>query len=279
MKYVFVKEFNPAYDRFLLAYFKEHGLRLDENTTLKELENRVSHLDQERMSAEERLLTYYGRDWGSHPECRPSSNRFLDKTLGGKGRPDQDEMRQLESRLPPGEGKLLFAKEEVAADISGFYRKYMRNPLKSDIEKGASDRRLAAYFSLKELRPSAVGRSPDEKTRERDEYQIAVDLLSLLEGITSEKVASDVDRIIGEHESNSEHMRKSTGLLGRPERKKICQHESEYLKLQVHQHLEDGAVSTFLFPSRGFLISDTTLKEGWNDVVFPEYYVIKMKNR
>ena len=221
MKYVFVKEFNPAYDRFLLAYFKEHGLRLDENTTLKELENRVSHLDQERMSAEERLLTYYVRDWGSHPECRPSLYRFLDKTLGGKGRPDQDEMRQLESRLPPGEGKLLFAKEEVAADISGFYRKYMRNPLKSDIEKGASDRRLAAYFSLKELSPSVVGRSPDEKTHERDEYQIAVDLLSTLEEITSEKVARDVDRIIGEHESNSEHTRESTGLLGRPERKSV----------------------------------------------------------
>jgi len=75
---------------------------------------------------------------------------------------------------------LLFTKEEVAADItadiSGFYRKNMRNPLKSDIEKGASDRRLAAYFSLKELRPSADGSSRDEKRRERDEYQIAVDL-------------------------------------------------------------------------------------------------------
>jgi len=100
-----------------------------------------------------------------------------------------------------------------------------------------------------------------------------------LDGITSERVSRDLDRIIEEHESNPEHMRESTGLLGRPERKKICQHESEYLKLQVHQHLEDGAVSTFLFPSRGFLISDTTLEEGWNDVVFPEYYVIKMKSR
>src|SRR3989442_14079391 len=67
-------------------------------------------------------------------------------------------------------------------------------------------------------------------------------------------------------------------MLGRPERKKIYKHESEYLKLQVHQHLEDGAVSTFLFPSRGFLISDTVLEEGWNDVVFPQYYVVKVKN-
>ena len=58
----------------------------------------------------------------------------------------------------------------------------MRNPLKSDTEKGASNNRLAAYFSLKELRPPAAERSPDEKRRERDEYQIAVDLLSWLVG-------------------------------------------------------------------------------------------------
>jgi len=56
---------------------------------------------------------------------------------------------------------------------------------------------------------------------------------------------------------------------------KFCEHESEYLKLQVYQHLDDGAVTTFLFPSRGFLISDTVLGEGWNDVVFPQYYVMQ----
>ena len=74
-------------------------------------------------------------------------------------------------------------------------------------------------------------------------------------------------------------MRESTGgLLGRPERKRVCEHESEYLKLQVYHHLDDDAVSTFLFPSRGFLISDTVLEEGWNDIAFPQYYVIQAQN-
>ena len=84
MKYVFVREFNPAYDRFLMAYFKGHGLGLDENTTLKELENKVSLFVLGKMSAGERRLTTYMWDWGSHPECRPSFYRLLDKTLGGK---------------------------------------------------------------------------------------------------------------------------------------------------------------------------------------------------
>src|SRR5437867_296119 len=134
MNYLFVKEFNPAYGEFLMAYFKEHGLRLDESTTLKELENWVSHFDLKKMSTEELLLTSYMWNWGLHPECRPSLYWLLDKTLRGKGRPDPDEMRQLESKLPPGEGKLLFTKEEFAPDTSAFYRKYMRNPLQSDIE-------------------------------------------------------------------------------------------------------------------------------------------------
>jgi len=56
---------------------------------------------------------------------------------------------------------------------------------------------------------------------------------------------------------------------------KVCEHESEYLKLQVYYHLEDGAVTTFSSPSRGFLISDTVLEKGWNDVVFPHYHVIQ----
>ncbi len=94
-------------------------------------------------------------------------------------------------------------------------------------------------------------------------YQIAVDLLSWLEGITSERVARDVDRIIGEHESNSEHIRESTGIApGRTERMKVCQHESEYLDFHVYEDLEDDAVTAFLYPSRGFLISDTVLEEG-----------------
>src|SRR2546428_7274785 len=252
-----------------MAYFKERGLRLDENTRLKELENRVSRLNREEMSAEELLLTYYARDWGFHPECRPSLYRLLDKTLRGNGHPDPDEMRMLKSKLLPGQGKLLFSKEEVAADISGFYRKYMRNPLKSDIEKGASDNRLAAYFSLKELRPSTVGRSPDGERRERDAYQIAVDLLSWLEGVTTERVTRDVDRIIGEHESKPEHVRESIGIApGRVEPMKVCQHQSEYLDFHVYEDVEDGAMTAFLYPSRGFLISDTVLEEGWNDVVF-----------
>ena len=75
-------------------------------------------------------------------------------------------------------------------------------------------------------------------------------------------------------------MRESAGSLpGRPpERKKVCEHESEYLKLQVYQHMEDGVVAAFLFPLRGYLISDTVLEEGWNDAVFPEYYVLQVQN-
>ena len=276
MKYLFVKEFNPSYDRFLMEYFKEHGLGLAENTSFKELENKVSHLNREKMSTEERLLTYYAKDWGSHPECRPSLYKFLDKALGGKGRPDLDKMRQLESKLPATQGKLLFTKEEVAAEISGFYRKYMRNPLKSDIEKDASDKRLAAYLSASDLRPSAVGHSPNEKSRRRDVYQIAVELLSWLKGASSQRVGRDLDRIIKEHESNPEHMRESTGILpGRVERQKVCQHQLGYLDLHVYEDLEDGAVTAFLIPSRGFLVSDIVLEEGWNDVVFPQYYILQ----
>ncbi len=278
MKYVFVKGFNPAYHRFLMVYFKEHGIDIDEKTTLREVEGRLSHLDRDNMSEVERLLTYYARDWRSHPECRPSPYYLLDRALGGKGRPDFDKMRQLESNLSPSRGKLLFTREEVAADISGFYRKYMRTPLKSDLEKGATDERLAAYLSMNELRPAAVEHPQHNESRERDVRQMAGGLLSWLQGITLGSMVGDIDRILGEHESKPEHMREITDTCtGRPE-KRVCEHESEYLKLQVYQHLEEGAVTTLLFPSRGFLISDTVLEEGWNDVVFPRYYVLQERH-
>jgi len=64
-------------------------------------------------------------------------------------------------------------------------------------------------------------------------------------------------------------------LQGGTERRKVCQHESEYLDFHVYDDLEDGVATALLFPSRGFLISDTVLVEGWNDVVFPKYYVVR----
>ena len=124
----------------------------------------------------------------------------------------------------------------------------------------------------------SVEHSQNSESRERDVRQMAGGLLPWLQGITLGSMVGDIERILIEHYSQPEHMREITDTrTGRPE-ERVCEHESEYLKLQVYQHLEEGAVTTHIFPSRGFLISDIVLEEGWNDVVFPRYYVITSQN-
>ncbi|TLY16474.1 MAG: hypothetical protein E6K86_04055 [Thaumarchaeota archaeon] len=64
-----------------------------------------------------------------------------------------EELRELESRLLPGEGKLIFSKKEVAKEPADFCRDFMTKPLQSDLARGADSEALSRYFNIKELEP------------------------------------------------------------------------------------------------------------------------------
>ena len=63
-----------------------------------------------------------------------------------------EELRELESRLLPGEGKLIFSKK-VAKEPADFCRDFMTKPLQSDLARGADSEALSRYFNIKELEP------------------------------------------------------------------------------------------------------------------------------
>ncbi len=294
MNYVFVKKYNPSYDFFLTDYFKRWGIDFDEMTSFKkagqiadEFRKKGESQDplkpsqafrfQKYLAAHEALFWTYEYRWGNHPDCRPAAYNLLDKILGGTGVPDVGKMRQLESQLPPGRGKLVFSREEVAKVISDFYKNHLRQPLKTDIERGGVGQELTRYFSSDEFskvpRINAVGVEKAEEAVNRT----ATELLCWSEKITQETVLSDIDRVLEEHENlPPTHLREFTSTpSGPPRRLKACEHLSETVTLRRYHDLDTNVVSETLAPSRGYGITDRTMEEGLDEVVFPRYFVIE----
>jgi len=276
MRYWFVKRYNPAYDPFLIRYFREGGIDFDENTTFDEADRReLFSIGLNSMTVRERLFCSYVKSWRMHPECRPSLYYLFQKTLGSAGIPNLQRLRGLESQLPPGQGKLLFTKEEAAADISDFHRKYLTIPLKQEIEQGGVGKELSKYFSSKEVVLMPSLRMISQEKFDESVHTIAGELLERLGTITPEKVARDIDSVLEGHEKTPDHM-KLTGKITNPKESQwVCMHGSEYVELHVYQSAVDESAEMFLTSARGLHASDHVSEPGWDEIVFPWYEMLK----
>ncbi len=56
------------------------------------------------------------------------------------------ELMQLEDRLAPDEGKLVFSREDVAIAIADFYNSYFIPSLRKDVKNGREVKQLYRYL-------------------------------------------------------------------------------------------------------------------------------------
>ena len=81
MRYLFVKEFNPAYDFYLFEYFQTGGIPVDEGLTIERARRLRKALEEKpSLKSDEKRFCDYVSTWNEHPESRPSrttsSTRF-----------------------------------------------------------------------------------------------------------------------------------------------------------------------------------------------------------
>ena len=270
MNLVFVKRYNPAYDIFLTSYLKEGGIIVSAGKTWQRTLHKLRILsEKENKTPHEELYVSYLRSWTYHPETRPGMYHLIQRLLPHK-KTEVEELKELESRLLPGEGKLIFSKRDIAKELSDFYRNYMTKPLESDLARGADSDALSEYFNIKELesRPKVRRESGPERMYEEDK-KTATELLTWLTRITVESVLKDLDDIFEAHFNAPDHMRDGKLIPGSDVKVKRCEHWSEYLWLTCQRELDEAEVFLTLRPTRGMGL----IELGFQEVQFPEYYV------
>lgn len=274
MNYAFVRRYNQAYDPFLVRYFREAGIEFDDDATYKEMAPRCIFAEtMKNKSPPEDLFCAYVDLWREHPDARPTYLELFEKMIGGDGYPDIKRLRELESQLTTGQGKLVFSSKEAAKDIAGFYRKFLKEPLRIALDDGAVGKELLKFFSRKEVRALPDIRSVGVERFEAEVNRTAGDVLSWLGTITGQKVESDIHLVLDEHEKMGEHMKLSPYNPHVNGRLWSCSHESELIQLSCYKNEGGNKQNLFMRPARGFDMSDYVLELGWHYVAFPEYHV------
>ena len=284
MTLLFVRRYNPAYDYFLMRYFRGHGIEVDEESTFERVKRLAMALQEKagvdyrwkavynpsahkiKLPEHETLFCLYAWYW-LVPEARPSFREIFAKTLDKGDRSEAQKLRELEATLPSDKGKLLYANKDVAEDIARFYGKYIRDPLRRDMKKGARGRTVSRYLTSDELDlVLSVGRY-DHDGQEKRAQEIASKLLIWLDQITPERVLNDIEKVFAEHQKSTDHMKKPEDLTGG--RLDLCMHRSEYLEFTVYWVPETRAVSYHLHPIRGYGLIEEVVGKGWQDMIFP----------
>ena len=111
MNLVFVKQYNPAYDIFLTRYLREGGIIVGAEKTWQRTLHKLRILSEKsnKTPYEELYVSYLG-SWTYHPETRPGMYHLIRRLLPHK-MTELEELKELESQLLPGEGKLIFSKK------------------------------------------------------------------------------------------------------------------------------------------------------------------------
>ena len=267
MRYVFVREYNPAYDSYLFEYFQAGGIRVDEELTIERARRMRKTLEEKpSLKSEEKLFCDYVSVWNEHPESRPSLYYLFNKIPANAGEPSERRLAELESRLEGGRARLLFSLDDVVEEIQAFYRRRLKDTLQGEIRAGAPGMQLARFFVSGE-----VDRLPDSRVHGLEKVEEAIqrtarEVEAWLERVSPGGIRKDIEHVIEEHSNYPPHMRRSRYLDS-------CEHKSEYVRLAVHRDIRDDSESMFLLPVRGF---GAVEKYHW-DVLFPKYYVLEPK--
>ncbi len=272
---MFVKRYNLAYDAFLIRFFNQGGIKFDEKTTYEEVAPRWNLLSRrDDMTTAEKLLCDYVSNWGSHPEARPTYYELFDKAIGGDGWPDLKKLRELESQIVQADGRFIFSRDEVASIISKFYSRYLRDPLRAELEEGHGGKDLLRFFSMKEIQVLPIRLTATQDEDESLRNKVAGELLLWLDSVTPEKIDLDIQRVLEEHERMGEHMKAFDSFTRPIEKEWSCAHESEYVALDSYRGATGKRLSTYLNPARGSDASDHVIEMGWQIVTFPNFLVV-----
>lgn len=296
MNYVFIKRYNPAYDFFLIKYFRDNGIKVGSNLPLQMAETIAKGLQEkgsagiedkppythlhkflDNLAPPESLFWSYVHNWRSHPESRPAVDYLFKKIFDKE--PDVEKLRELESQLPAGQ-KLLFTNEDAANEIAAhFYKRYMHGALRRDMEAGAVGKELSKYFSDKEWKGLPDIRFVGPEKLEEAVHRRAGEFLAWLSEITREKIMKHIAQVLEEHSKGREHMKVSAPEPRGEGPTRYCLHETDYVKLSCFHHNEDNTESLSLSPSRGYRVWE---KHNWEDdyadMIFPQYRVMKLES-
>ncbi len=276
MKYYFVKRYNTAYDFFLIRYFNQGGIEFDDKMTYEEVAPRwIFANSMKNKSPREKLFCDYVSNWRIHPEARPSYHEQFDRAIGGNGWPDFHKLKAMESQLV-GPDKLVFSSKEVAVAVSEFYRRYLGDPLKAEMEAGHGGRDITRFFSTRELQPLIrLRQTGSDEESESMQNKVAGEILLLLDSITPEKIEHDIECVLGEHDSRGEHMKAPDPEVKLDQKMWFCKHETEFVELVGYRPVGDIRPSMFLRPSRGSDAPNYLIEEGWDIVAFPNYLAVE----
>ena len=294
MKHSFVREYAPAYDYFLTIYFQKAGIPFDENTTFEVAEEIASQIKKkgydltnaaeqahrplafiDALTAPDALFWRYVYYWGEHPESRPAVYKLLKFAVGGPEFPELGQMRDLESRMIARGGTLVISEAEAGKEISDFYKRQVANPLRNDLNGGASAEDIVGFLSLEELRQVPDPAVGGVERFEKETRRVAGELLAWLDTITPAGMAADTKALLEEHDEDPGHMRQVLDKQGEtPQRLSVCEHVSKCVTLAGVRGSGEKRTGLLLSPTRGYHVSDIIADEGVNDLIFPRYWVL-----
>jgi hypothetical protein len=275
MKLAFVRRYNVAYDQFLIRYFNQGGIEFSHDTTFEEVKPRgILSESMVNPSSQERLFRAYVSNWRMHPEARPCYYELFDEAIGGTGQPDFAKLKALEPRLEDHTAKLLFSTQDVAQTISDYYKRFVRDPLRQELEDGHGGREILKYFTSRELRAPPFGAADvDTENREAVWNEAAGKLVLWFDSITPQRVESEIQGVFVEHEADDLHIN-APDLRMRPEDQHWwCSHESALVRLSTYREPTQTRPSMRLAPTRGYDAAEHVIGPGWDIVAFPEFWV------
>jgi hypothetical protein len=269
MKYLFLKNYNPAYDFCSISYLKEGGIDMAEIPWERaRFRLQLQFERKDTLTRHQEFFFDYAQAWVRRPRFRPALYDIFWHIFGHL--PSLAEVKEQESKLPKGDGKLLFSAEEIADDIYGFYRKYIGDPLRRDLSGEATDDKLSRYLNHFEW-TAAKKAGKDSEGFERETRKAAKALLEWCDKMTPSLLLKDMEEILAEHREAPPHMLPNMyPTAGDQVGFERCSHSTEYLKLSVTYDTRDGHTSALLTPIRG----EAQVRRDWLDVDFPWYYVL-----
>jgi hypothetical protein len=269
MKYLFLKRYNSAYDVCAVSYLKDGGIDMKDIPWAR-ARFRLQLYDgrKDSLTRHQEFFVIYARKWVGFEYVRPAFYGVFWHIFGHI--PNLAEVREQESKLQNGDGKLLFSMEEIADDVFKFYGKFIGRPLQKDISERAAGDKISRYLTSQEW--TAAKRSGvDSKGIERERQKAAVALLAWFDRASPTSLLRDIDGILAEHYGAPPHVKLDEHLFSRDGKKvERCHHTSQFLTLDAAHNLDAGHTSVHLAPIRG----QAQVRDGWLDVDFPWYYVL-----
>jgi hypothetical protein len=273
VRYVFVKDFNPAYDALALRYFQQSGIDVDLSMTYeKAIALKPSFCQQPIRSMVESQFCSYLASWGHRSDHRPPAKYVIDQIFATGTEISASDLIFFEGKLKEGDGKLLFTMADVASDISDFYTNFLLSSLRRDLASG-DPKTIYKY-----IEPFDQHRLPDLRTTPRDkidaaERVMAENLVTFLPTVTQKTILENIQYVLDDHYLRPEHMKRPSYHLGKKDIL-TCEHLTQHVWLHCVASEPDYNVSVSVNALRGSMVCEED-QVVW---LFPGYHVKQVED-